>query len=189
MKPKLCIVGETPLINIGKKVASEFSDEADFIFVTRSSEESLTFLREVEGVADIVLAVRSLKRLNSKHLKIPIISFHPTLPDLIQATLEAQTFDTRIALALSSDDRDFDFSLLSKAMNVSLFPFYYGTQEETENACKHAKEKHYKVIIGGSFTVKTAEKIGLKGIWLYKGMDMIRTAINQAIEICNLRPW
>ena len=103
-----------------RKLPLEFSDEADFMFITRSLEESLTFLRGVEGVADIVLAGRSTTRLNSKHLKIPIISFHPTLSDFVQAILEAQTFDTRIALALSSDDRDFDFSLLSKAMHVSL---------------------------------------------------------------------
>jgi hypothetical protein len=94
MKPKLCIIGQTPLINIGRKAASEFSDEADFIFITSSLEESLTFLREVEGVTDIVLAGRSTTRLNSKHLKIPIISFHPTLPDLIQAILEAQPSNT-----------------------------------------------------------------------------------------------
>ena len=187
MKPKLCIVGQAPLVDIGRKAASEFSDEADFIFITSSLEESLTALHQVEGVADIVLAGRSTTRLNSKHLKIPMISFHPTLPDLIQAVLKAQTFDTRIALALSLDDRDFDFPILSRAMNVSLSPFYYGTHEETKEACKLAKKKGYKVIIGGSFTVETAEELGLKGIWLYKGMDMIRTAINKAIEMCRFQ--
>jgi transcriptional regulator with PAS, ATPase and Fis domain len=42
-------------------------------------------------------------------------------------------------------------------------------------------------MIGGSFTVETAEKIGLKGILLYKGMDMIRTAVKNALEICQIQ--
>jgi MoxR-like ATPase len=79
-----------PLVNIGRKAAPEFSDEADFMFITSSLEESPTFLQEVEGLADTLLAGRSATRLNSKHLKIAIISFHPTLRDLIQAILEAK---------------------------------------------------------------------------------------------------
>jgi hypothetical protein len=37
MKPKLCIVGQPSLISIGKKAASEFSDEAE---PARCQEES-----------------------------------------------------------------------------------------------------------------------------------------------------
>lgn len=187
MKPKLCIVGYKPVIAIARKVASEFGDVADFIFITSLLEEAGTFLREIEGVADIVLAGPSTRRMHSKHLKIPIISFRPTFPDLIRAIQEAQNFDNRIALCLSGDDRDFDLSLLSQVMNVSFLPFYCDTSREYENACKIAKEKGYKVVIGGSYTVGVAEKVGLKGILLYKGMDMIRMAVKNALEICKIQ--
>jgi len=187
MKPKLCIVGYKPLIAIARKVASEFSDVADFIFINSLLEEALPFLREIEGVADIVLAGASTRKMHSKHLKIPIISFSPTFPDLVRAIKEAQAFDYRIAVCLSRDDHDFDLSLLSKVMNVSFLPFYCDTSKEYVNACKVSKKKGYKVMIGGSFTVETAEKIGLKGILLYKGMDMIRTAVKNALEICKIQ--
>jgi propionate catabolism operon transcriptional regulator len=188
MKPKLCIVGQTHIINIGRKAASKFSDKADFIFIISPLEESWTFLRAIEGVVDIFLAGHSTTRPNSTYLKIPIVSFCTTLPDLIQAILKAHVFDNRIALVLSSnDDSDIDLSLLSKAMNVSLSPFYYGSHEETDDASKRAKKEHYMVIIGGNFTVQVAEELGLKGIWLYEGMDMIRATIKSAIQICRFQ--
>ncbi|HYB21250.1 MAG TPA: sigma 54-interacting transcriptional regulator [Thermodesulfobacteriota bacterium] len=187
MKPKLCIVGYRPVIAISRKVAAEFREEADFIFVISLLEEALIPLREIEGVADIVLAGPSTRRMYSPHLKIPIVSFGPTFPDLIRAIQGAQTFDSRIALCLSRDDQDFDLPLLSRVMKVSIFPFYCDTSEEYEKACRDSKEKGYQVVIGGSFTVGFAQKIGLKGILLYKGMDMIRTAVKKALEICRIQ--
>lgn len=187
MKPRLCIVGGSLVINIAKKVASEFSDTAEFLFIGRLLEDSLPFLRKVEGDADIVIAGPSTMRMCSKYLAIPVISYRPTFPDVIRAIQEAQKFDKRVAICLSRDDRDFDLPLLSQVMNVSLFPFYCETIEEYENACKLSKEKGCKVVIGGSFTVSAAEKIGIKGILLYKGMDMIRTAIKKALEIYRIQ--
>ncbi|MBW1695286.1 MAG: sigma 54-interacting transcriptional regulator [Deltaproteobacteria bacterium] len=184
MKPRLCIVGYQPVINIAKKVAMEFKDSAQFIFICALMEEALPLLREVEGVARIVLAGPSTRRMYAKTLKIPIISFQPTFPDLIKAIREAQKIDRRIAISLSRDDEDFNLPLLSDVMDVSLFALYCDNSKEYEDSCKTAKERGYKVIIGGSFTVEAAKKIGLQGILLYKGMDMIRTAIIKALEIC-----
>jgi len=186
MKPKLCIVGYQPVINIARKAAREFSDVADFIFICALMEEALPQLQEVEGVAQIVLAGPSTRRMYADKLKIPIISFRPTFPDLITAIQEAQKIDRRIAIALSRDDKDFDLPLLSEVMGVSLFPLYCDNSREYANGCRSSLRKGFKVIIGGSFTVEAAQKIGLNGILLYKGMDMIRTAILKALEICQV---
>jgi propionate catabolism operon transcriptional regulator len=182
MKPKICIVGYDSVINIAKEVASQFSDEAEFIFINCVLEEALPFLREVEGVADIVVAGRSSKRLFSGLLKIPFIPFRPTLPDFIQAIQEARKFDNRIGLVLTLEDRNFNIPLLSDATNVSFLPFFCGSPKEQEHACKVSMEKGCKVIIGGSYAVNAAQKIGLKGILIYKGTDIIRTAIKDALE-------
>ncbi len=187
MKPKICIVGYKPVIAIARKVASEFEALADFIFITSLLEEAGSALREIEGVVDIILAGPSTRRMYSHNLKIPIISFRPTFPDLIRAIQEAHIFDNRIALVLSRDDRDFDLSLLAQVMDVSFLPFYCDTSTEYENACMITKEKGYQVVIGGSYTVGIAEKLGLKGILLYKGMDMIRMAVKNALEIYKIQ--
>lgn len=186
MKPKLCIVGYQPVINISKKVAQEFKRLADFIFICALMEEALPFLREVEGLAQIILAGPSTRRMYLEKLKVPIISFRPTFPDLIKAIQEAQKIDRRIAITLSRDDKDFNLPLLSKVMEVSLYPFYCDNSKEYADGCSLAKTKRIKVVIGGSFTVEAAKKIGLKAILLYKGMDMIRTAILKALEICQV---
>jgi len=186
MKPKLCIVGYQPVINIAQKAAREFSGVADFIFICALMEEALPQLQEVEGVAQIVLAGPSTRRMYADKLKIPIISFRPTFPDLITAIQEAQKIDKRIAIALSRDDKDFDLPLLSEVMGVSLSPLYCDNSKEYASACRSALQKGFKVIIGGSFTVEAAQKIGLCGVLLYKGMDMIRTAILKALEICQV---
>ena len=127
MNPKICIVGYDFLINIAKQVASQFRDEAEFIFINCVMEEALPFLREVEGVADIVVSGRSTKRLFSGHLKFPFITFRPSLPDFIQAIQGARKFDNWIALVLTLKDPNFDIPLLSSATNVSFLPFYAAT--------------------------------------------------------------
>ena len=187
MKPRLCIVGNSPVIAIGEEIAAEFQGTADFLFVKGLLEGALPFLKEVEGVADIVLAGPSTRRMYANQLSIPVISFRPTFPDLIRAIQEAKTIHDQIALCLSRDDIDFDIPLLSQVMSVSLFPFYCDTGKEYEEACLLAKERGLKVVIGGSFTTGVAETIGLKGILLYKGKDMIRSAVRHAIEICHIQ--
>jgi transcriptional regulator with PAS, ATPase and Fis domain len=187
MKPKLCMVGYGPVIAIGKEIAAEYKSAADFIFVNSLLEEALPFLRKIEGIADIVLAGPSTRRMYVNQLSIPVISFRPTFPDLIRAIQEAKTIEDRVVLCLSRDDLDFDLPLLSQVMNVSLYPAYCDSGKEYEGACLLAKERGFKVVIGGSFTVGVAEKIGLKGILLYKGKDMIRTSVRNAIEICQIQ--
>jgi transcriptional regulator with PAS, ATPase and Fis domain len=182
MKPRICISGSEPLINVARKVTSEFSEEADFIFIESLLKEYSTALRELEGVAHIILTGYLARMLYSKYVKIPFISIRLTFPDLIQAIQEAQKFDDRIAITLTGVHRDFDVSLLAKAMNVTLLPFYCNTSEEHEAACKLSKEQGYKVIIGGDLVAKASEKIGLKSILIYKGTDMVRTAIRDALE-------
>jgi len=187
MKPKLCIVGSKPIITISRKVARKFKSVADFLFIYSTMEEALPLLREIEGVAQIILAGPSTRRMYAEQLKIPIISFQPTFPDLIRAIKEAQKIDYRIAICLSRDARELDLPLLSDVMNVSLYAFYCDNSKEYEDACKILKEKGYKVVIGGGFTVEAAEKLVVKGILLFKGMDMIRTAIINALEICQVQ--
>jgi transcriptional regulator with PAS, ATPase and Fis domain len=187
MRPKLCIVGGPHIMSIAEKIAAEFSDVADFLFIPTLLEDALPHLRRIEGVADIVIAGPSTRRICSNQLTIPVISFRPTFPDVIRAIQEAQNFDSRAAICLSRDDVDFDLPLLSQVMNVELFPSYCDTIEEYERACKRSKERGYNVVIGGSFTVSAAEKIGIRGILLYKGMDMIRTAVRNALEICQIQ--
>jgi transcriptional regulator with PAS, ATPase and Fis domain len=187
MKPRLCIVGYSPVIDIARKVASEFRRKADFLFVNSLLEEALPKLRKIEGAADIFLAGPSTRRMYAGRLSIPIISFRPTFPDLIRVVDEARRIDQRIGLCLSREDKDFDIPLLSQVMEVSLASSYCDTSDEYRKACQNFKAKGYHVVIGASFTVGVAEELGIRGILLYKGMDMIRTAVRNAIEICQIQ--
>jgi transcriptional regulator with PAS, ATPase and Fis domain len=187
MKPRLCIVGYRPVIALARKAAAEVRSEADFIFVNSLLEEALPLLKEVEGAADIVLAGPSTRRMHSGELSIPIIAFRPTFPDLIRAVQEARHIDRCIGLCLSREDVEFDIPLLSQVMDVSLSPAYCDSAGEYREACLGFKAKGFQVVIGGSFTVGVAREAGIAGILLYKGMDMIRVAIRNAIEICQIQ--
>jgi transcriptional regulator with PAS, ATPase and Fis domain len=186
MKPRLCVVGYTPVITIARKVAAEVRS-ATFLYVNSLLEEALPHLREIEGAADIVLAGPSTRKMYQGQLSIPVIAFRPTFPDLIRAVQEARGIDRRIGLCLSREDIDFDLPLLSQVMDVSLTPAYCDTSEQYRSACLGFRDRGYRVVIGGSFTVGVAEKSGITGILLYKGMDMIRTAVRNAIEICQIQ--
>ena len=70
------------------------------------------------------------------------------------------------------------------------FPFLRPTatrQGSTERLVWDFKAKGFQVVIGGSYTVGVAREAGIAGILLYKGMDMIRAAIRNAIEICQIQ--
>jgi transcriptional regulator with PAS, ATPase and Fis domain len=187
MNPKLCVIGSSPLITIGKEIAPEFEGDADFFFIDSIFEAAIPPFRKIEAVVDIVLAGPSTRRVLADHVSIPIIPFRPTFPDLIRAVQEAKTIDDRIGLCLSRDDPNFDIPLLSEVMDVTLLPSYCDSEKECEQVCLHAKENGLKVVIGWNFTIASAERIGLKGILLYKGKDMLRTSVQHAIEIYQIQ--
>ena len=186
MKFRLCIIGYPQVIDIAKKVAVDFNHSADFTYIFGLMEKAHPLLKNVEEIAEIALAGPSTRRMYAKKLKIPIVSFLPTFPDLIKAIQKAQKIDGRIAITLSRDDKKFDLPLISKIMRVKLYPYYCDNSKEYTNGCVDSKRKGFKVIIGGGYTVEEANKIGLKSVLLYKGMDMIRTAIIKALEICQV---
>jgi len=183
MRPRLCVVGYAPVIAFAREIAEDFKDAAEFVFVTSLLEGALPRLREVEGTVDIIIAGPSTRRMYEGDLKVPIVDFRLTFPDLIRAIQEARRIDPRIALAHSRADRDVDLSLLEQVMEVSLTAFACDTSAEYAAACRQAKADGFRVILGGSFTVQTAESLGLRGILVYKGADVIRRAVERALEI------
>lgn len=186
MRPRICIVGQAPVITFAREVAQDFGEMAEFLFVTSLLEGALPLLREAEGNVDIIIAGPSTRRMYEGDLKVPIIDFRLTFPDLIRAILEARQFDRRIALCHSRSDRDVDISLLEQVLDVSIAPYACDTSAEYAAACHAAKAAGIRVVLGGSFTVQAAESIGLHGVLVYKGSDVIRRAVERALEICRI---
>lgn len=186
MRPRLCVVGYAPVIAFAREVAHDFKDAAEFVFVTSLLEGALPLLREVEGTVDIIIAGPSTRRMYEGDLKVPIIDFRLTFPDLIRAIQEARHTDTRMALCHSRGDQDVDLSLLEQVMNVSLTTYACDTSAEYAQACHTAKAEGFRVVIGGSYTVETAQSLGLHGVLVYKGSDVIRRAVERALEICRI---
>ena len=183
MRPRLCVVGYAPVITFAREIALDFKEAAEFLFVTSLLEGALPLLREVEGTVDIIIAGPSTRRMYEGDLKVPIIDFRLTFPDLIRAIQEARRIDTRIVLCHSRGDRDVDLPLLEQVLGVSLTAYACDTSAEYAAACHTAKTEGYRVVIGGSFTVGTAEALGLHGVLVYKGSDVIRRAVERALEI------
>lgn len=186
MRPRLCVVGYAPVIAFAREVAHDFKDVAEFVFVTSLLEGALPLLREVEGTVDIIIAGPSTRRMYEGDLKVPIIDFRLTFPDLIRAIQEARQTDTRIALCHSRGDRDVDLPLLEQVMDVSLTSYACDTSAEYAQACHTAKAEGFRVVIGGSYTVESAQSLGLHGVLVYKGSDVIRRAVERALEICRI---
>jgi len=186
MIPRICIVGYAPVIAFAKEIAQDFKDAAEFVFVTSLLEGALPRLREVEGTVDIIVAGPSTRRMYEGDLKVPIIDFRLTFPDLIRAIQEARQIDRRIALCHSRGDCDVDLALLEQVMDVSLMPYACDTSAEYAAACRAAQADGIRVILGGSFTVETATSLGLHGVLVYKGSDVIRQAVERALEICRI---
>ena len=186
MRPRICIVGYAPVIGFAREVAQDYRDAAEFVFVTSLLEGALPRLREVEGTVDFIVAGPSTRRMYEGDLKVPIIDFRLTFPDLIRAIQEARRIDRRIALCHSRRDCDVDLSLLEQVMDVSLVAYACDTSAEYAAACRTAKADGIRVILGGSFTVETATSLGLHGILVYKGSDMLRRAVERALEICRI---
>lgn len=187
MLPRICIVGQAPVITFAKEVAQDFQHVAEFVFVTSLLEGALPLLREVEGGVDIIIAGPSTRRMYEGDLKVPIIDFRLTFPDLIRAIQEARQIDRRIGLCHSRGDRDVDLSLLEQVLDVSLVPYACDTSTEYAAACRAAKADGIRVILGGSFTVETATALGLHGVLVYKGSDVIRRTVERALEICRIQ--
>lgn len=186
MAPRICIVGYPPVIAFAREVARDFERAADFVFVPSLLEGALPRLHEVEGAVDIIIAGPSTRRMYERDLKVPIIDFRLTFPDLIRAIQEARETDRRIVLCHSRHDCDVDLTLLEQVLDVSLRTYACDTSGEYAAGCRRAKTEGFRVVLGGSFTVETAESLGLRGVLVYKGSDVIRRAVERALEICRI---
>ncbi len=186
MRPRICIVGYPPVISFAREVAHDFEEAAEFTFVTSLLEGALPRLREVEGAVDIIVAGPSTRIMYEGDLKVPIIDFRLTFPDLIRAIQEARETDRRIVLCHSRRDCDVDLALLEQVLDASLTTYACDTSAEYAAACSRAKAEGFRVVLGGSFTVQTAESLGLHGVLVYKGSDVIRRAVERALEICRI---
>ncbi len=186
MLPRICIVGYAPVIAFAREIAQDFKDAAEFVFVTSLLEGALPRLREVEGAVDIIVAGPSTRMMYERDLKVPVIDFRLTFPDLIRAIQEARETNRQIVLCHSRRDRDVDLDLLEKVLDVSLTTYACDTSAEYAAACRRAKDEGFRVVLGGSFTVETAESLGLHGVLVYKGSDVIRRSVERALEICRI---
>ncbi len=187
VKPTIALIGDRTTIAVAETIFPIFRDNAEFMTVNSLPELEPSRIKELEKAADIILTGPSTKRILSSQTHVPVICVRPTFPDMIRAILEAKEIDNRIALSISEEERNTDFSLLSRIMDVSLSVSFCDTMQAYEEACEAAKKENFKVIVGGKYTAKIAQRVGIRGILLYRGKDMIMAAIRSAIDLYRMQ--
>jgi len=183
MKSVIGIIGFPKTIDIARKVAKSYKNQAVFRFITGALEDAITLIKQEEKKGlDIIIAGPGNSELLQKNLKIPIVPFYTTTRDLIEAILKAKEVSNDIAMVLSEKE-PFDQEFFETLLHIKLHLYYCKTISEYKEACLKIRAKGYQVLIGGSYAIEGAKSIGIKGIFSFDNREILNSAIKKAITL------
>ena len=183
MKSVIGIMGFPKTIDIARKVAKSYRNQAVFRFITGALDDAISLIKQEEKKGlDIIIAGPGNSELLQKNLNIPIVPFYTTTRALIKAILEAKEVSNDIAMVLSEKE-PFDQEFFETLLQVKLHLCYCKYITDYQEACHKIRKKGYKVIIGGSYAIEGAKSVGIKGIFSFDNREILKSAIEKAITL------
>jgi|GEM_PF-6045356 len=77
------------------------------------------------------------------------------------------------------------FKQLSELMGYSIASQCYLEHKNIKNIIENLRKENYELIIGDNIVYETAQKLGMNSILLTSGIESVRSAIEEAIRLCN----
>lgn len=114
----------------------------------------------------------------------PIIEVYINAFDILRILkLSEGYYGKKILLAYPSIVNS--FKQLSELMGYSMESQCYFEHNNTRDIIENLKKENYELIIGDNIVYETAQKLGMNSMLLTSGMEGLRSAIEEAIRLCN----
>ncbi len=153
-----------------------------------------------QGFDDAVATVRTLVQrgeevdvlisagANGAYLKkrstLPVVVVTPTGFDMLRALAKARRISRKVAIVTFGSVTP-ELEQFKDLYQLEIEQRSYETVEDADAAVRELAAKGIEVVVGPSLVSDLAERLGLKGVFLYS-QDAVRDAIGRAIEIARV---
>lgn len=114
----------------------------------------------------------------------PIIEVYINAFDILRILKLSEGYNgEKIFLAYPSIVKS--FKQLSELMGYSIKSQSYFEHKNIRNIIEELKKERYELVIGDNIVYETAQELGINSILLTSGIESVRSAIEEAVRLCN----
>ena len=186
-------------INIS--IVSPYSDMADYFNnlkdkrininakTINDKQEIKEFIKENEATTDVFLSGGSSVSFIRENTNIPVVDIKITNFDLIKAINSIEINDNTQIVCLSYYKDVFDLEEIKSIFKLkkNILQIKYIIPEDIKDSLKKAKELGGNLVVGGGCTEIYSKNLSLKSILLKSSDEAMNKAIEDAINIFNVR--
>lgn len=147
------------------------------------------FIKENEKTTDVFLSGGSSVSFIRENTNIPVVDIKITNFDLIKAINSLEIQDDMKIICLSYYKDIFDLNEIKNIFKLKndILQIKYISTEDIKKPLKEAKKMGGNIAIGGGCTEVYSEELGIKNILLKTSNEAMNNAIEEAINIFNVR--
>ena len=152
-------------------------------------QEIKEFIKENEATTDVFLSGGSSVSFIRENTNIPVVDIKITNFDLIKAINSIEINDNTQIVCLSYYKDVFDLEEIKSIFKLkkNILQIKYIIPEDIKDSLKKAKELGGNLVVGGGCTEIYSKNLSLKSILLKSSDEAMNKAIEDAINIFNVR--
>ncbi|ENY99735.1 hypothetical protein HMPREF1092_02871 [Clostridium thermobutyricum] len=152
-------------------------------------QEIKEFIKENEATTDVFLSGGSSVSFIRENTNIPVVDIKITNFDLIKAINDIEINDNTQIVCLSYYKDVFDLEEIKSIFKLkkNILQIKYIIPEDIKDSLKKAKELGGNLVVGGGCTEIYSKNLSLKSILLKSSDEAMNKAIEDAINIFNVR--
>lgn len=182
------IVSTRQVLDLSKEVVAALHLADKTQIIQAAKDESLEIARQMEKEAyEVIVARGGTAELLMGEISTPVVMIPVSSQEIIQAIFDAKRISglsrPRIAL-FSFTGMNVDADLFARILGVDLRVYpTEGTGDTVPIAMAKAREWNPDVLVGGLKSVKLAQELGLKSVFLTSGQESIKSALTEASKV------
>lgn len=115
---------------------------------------------------------------------IPVVEIYTNAFDILRILKLSEGYNGK-KIFLAYPNIATSFKQLSELLGYSIKIQCYFDHNDVKNIIEELKKEHYDLIIGDNIVYETSQELGINSILLTSGVESIRSAIEEAIRLCN----
>ncbi|MDA8125946.1 MAG: sigma 54-interacting transcriptional regulator [Deltaproteobacteria bacterium] len=151
------LVSSMPLI---EKIQELAKKEGHIIHSSRAAfEEAVADGKKMEASGvEVIISRRGLAQMLRTNLRIPVLSIPYASVDALKSLKQASELGRKILLASFMEKID-RIEVIAEFLNVEIKQFVYADIASLDEGLRSAESQGYEVVVGGRWTMRTAEKL------------------------------
>jgi propionate catabolism operon transcriptional regulator len=186
VRPRICFLAYRHIAELAAPIVAEYAHRADIVVIEAAFDVALSIARErlKAGTVDVFISAGANGAILRKNLDAPVAIIQLDGFSLLQALLRARSTSSRVGVVMYGRTIP-ELDDVKDILKLEVTQYAYETTEDAWRCCARLREDGYRVIVGSSVVVETAEAQGLHGRLAYS-TNGIRRGFDDAIELARV---